>query len=130
MKKRGQFTLAVGDKELNGHFSMSFLYSLCDIKKMELHEIHLFISKVNDAVGLSEIIFAAHKAHSLRTNEKLVFENQFILLDELFENGIVNDENSLAGVYEALRESVLFQNVENGDTGLTRTAKKDSKDPK
>ena len=130
MTKRGQFTLTVGDKEVNGHFSMTFLYSICELKGLELSQIHEAVSNIKDAVGLSEIIFAAHKAHCLRTNQKTLFLNQYDLLDELFENGLVNNQKMLTDVYGALQNSLIFQNDENEGTGLTRKVKKDSKNPK
>lgn len=130
MKKRGQFTLTVGDKEVNGHFSMTFLHSICELKGVELSKIHEALSNLHDAIGMAEIIYCAHKAHCLRTSEKPQFDNQYILLDELFETGLINDTKALAVVFESLQESLIFQNEENEGTGLTRTVKKSSKSPK
>ena len=130
MKKRGQFTLTVGDKEVNGHFSMSFLYSLCQLKGVELSEIHKALSNIKDATGLAEVIYSAHKAHCLRTGEKPLFATEYMLLDEMFESGLLNDEKQIAEVYSALQDSLIFQNEENGATGLTRKTKNSTKDPK
>ena len=130
ISKRGQFAIKVGDNTLKGHFSMTFLYSYSEMKGCELSEVHKHLSKKFDAKSFCDIVIAAHDAYCKVNDEELVFSNPFKLMDSLYESGALSDEKIMTSVTKALTDSVLFQNEENEGTGLKRTARKTTKDPK
>lgn len=128
--KRGYFAIPIGEETLEGHFSMSFLYSMCQLKGCELSEVHKHLSNTLDPKSFCEILVAAHDVFCKRENQKPKFNNVTLLLDEMFDLGLFQNQEIITTVQKALFESTLFGNDENINTGLKRNIKKSTKDPK
>lgn len=127
-KKQGKFQIEIGGKKICGHFSMTFLHLLTELRGIELSEISQVITSKPKLKDLSDILYCAHQAHCLRPqNEDCDFTNEFDFLDFLGEEGFFQDEKQIATVYDALANSQMFQNESN--QGIPRKVKKSTSAP-